>query len=90
MALGFIINSRKGVTTSTQELEYLGFVINTREMSISLLETKVKTIQKEATSILSTRVVQLKKLVHFIGMLVAAKPAVPTAPHHFRTAPYST
>ena len=29
------------------------------------------------------RVVQLKKLAHFIGMLVAAKPAVPTAPLHF-------
>ena len=66
-----------------QELEYLGFVINTREMSISLSEMKVKEIWEEATGMMSMRIVLLKKLAHFIGMLVAAKPAVPTALLHF-------
>ena len=52
-------------------------------MSLSLSEMKVKEIGKEATGMMSMRTVLLKKLAHFIGMLVTAKLAVPTALLHF-------
>lgn len=84
VALGFVINTQKSVTLPTHRLEYLGFVVDTREMSISLPESKVKAIQKEATLLLSAETVQIRKLAHFIGTLVATKAAVHTAPLHFR------
>ena len=36
--LGYVINREKSVLEPTQRLEYLGFVINTVEMKLFLLE----------------------------------------------------
>ena len=83
-ALGFIINIPKSVTVPTQCLEFLGFVINTQTMTIALPSQKIHSIQKEAVHLLSLDAVQMRTLAHFIGTLVATRPAVPTGPLHYR------
>ena len=83
VALGFIVNIPKSVTVPTQCLEFLGFVINTQNMTITLPSQKIHPIQKEATH-LSLDVVQVRTLAHFIGTLVATRPVVPTGPLHYR------
>jgi len=65
-------------------MEYLGFVVNAREMTISLPEVKIKAIQKEATNIIIVGTLQLRILSHFIGTLVATKMAVTIAPLYFQ------
>lgn len=36
IALGFIVNLKKSIVTPTQELEFLGFLLNSAKMTISL------------------------------------------------------
>jgi len=71
------------VTSLTHRLEFLGFVEDTREMTISLPEPKVNAIQKEISLLLSVEMVQIRKLADVIGMLIATKAVVHTAPLHF-------
>ena len=51
--------------------------------TITLPSQKIHPIQKEATH-LSLDAVQVRTLAHFIGTLVATRPAVPTGPLHYR------
>ena len=41
MSLGFYINVNKSVTTPTQELEHLGFMLNSVNMIVTLTKRKV-------------------------------------------------
>ena len=67
VALGFIINIPKNVTVLTQCLEFLGFVINTQNMTIALSLHKTHSIQKEATHLLSLDAVQVRTLAHSLA-----------------------
>lgn len=78
VVLDFIINIPKSVIVLTQYLEFLGFVINTQNMTIALPSQKTRSIQKEATHLLPLDTVQVRTLAHFICTLVATRPAVPT------------
>ena len=84
-ALGFLINLPKSITEPTQSIEFLGFVIDSAQMTVTLPPHKVESIQKEASQILTLETVQIKTLGHLIGTLVATKPAIPLAPLHFRS-----
>ena len=46
IALGFIINMKKSVLSPTQELEFLGFVLNSRKMTIALPSHKLHSLKK--------------------------------------------
>ena len=83
-ALGFLINYPKSIMNPTQKLEFLGFMVDTKTMRIALPPQKIDTIQKEASQILSAGSIQIRTLAHFIGTLVATKPAMPLGPFHFR------
>ena len=83
-ALGFLINYPKSIMHPTQRLEFLRFVVDTKTMRIALPPHKIEVIQKEASQLLSVGKTQIKTLAHFIGTLVATKPAVPLGPLHFR------
>ena len=83
-SLGFLINIPKSITTPTCHLEFLGFVVDTENMVISLPTHKLHGIQKEVSHLLSLDRVPVKALACLIGLLVATKPAVWTAPLHYR------
>ena len=83
VALDFIINIPKSVTVPTQCLKFLGFVMNTQNMTITLPSEKIHSIQKEATHFLPLDTVQVRTFAHFIGTLVTTRPAVPTGPLHY-------
>ena len=83
-AQGFLINYPKSIMNPTQKLESLGFMVDVKTMRITLPPQKIDAIQKEASQILSAGSIQIRTLAHFIGTLVATKPAVPLGPLHFR------
>ena len=58
--------------------------MNTQNMTITLPSEKIHSIQKEATHLLSLDTVQVRTFAHFIGTLVATRPAVPTGPLQYR------
>ncbi|XP_065902073.1 uncharacterized protein [Dysidea avara] len=83
-SLGFLINIPKSITAPTCHLEFLGFIVDTDNMVISLPAHKLHCIQKKASHLLSLDRIPMRTLACFIGTLVATKPAVWTGPLHYR------
>ena len=46
--LGFVINYPKSELTTTQEIEFLGFSVNSTKMELKLPREKIKKIRSEA------------------------------------------
>ena len=74
---GFIIAPNKTDTAETisQVKLHLGFILNSREMSLSIAETKVEDI-KQAIQEALTGPVSAKTVAKAVGKLIAAEPAL--------------
>lgn len=83
-ALGFVINLPKSVTTPTQEMEFLGFQLDSRAMVISLPQRKMKSLRQAALQLKNQKQVSVRALARLLGMMVAAHPAVLPAPLYYR------
>ena len=83
-SLGFVVNTDKSILLPSQEMEFLGVLVNSITMSLSLPDNKVLNLQKECRSLLSSRSASQSDLAHLIGKMVAAKAAVFQAPLHYR------
>ena len=83
-SLGFMINMEKSQSQATQSIEFLGLLIDSRMMSFSLPQTRVKQIQGECRRLLWKELVTVRELAHVVGMLAATRLAVLSAPLHYR------
>ena len=79
--LGFLINFEKSVMSPTQELEFLGMVVNTNTLIVSLPADKIRQIRSRIFNVAS---LSARLLSHFLGKLNAATQAVAPAPLFFR------
>ena len=68
----------------SQKIEYLGFVIYSCWMTLSLPPEKVTKIQAKCCQVLQQRFVRVCQLSHLIGMLTATILALLPAPLHYR------
>ena len=82
--LGFVINLEKSCFQPTQQLEFLGFLVNTRDMTLLLPDCKVSSIKTLCSTLLSQRDVSVRELSQLIGKLTASIQAVFPAPLHYR------
>ena len=82
--LGFVINHPKSELTPTQEIEFLGFTVNSTEMELKMPGEKIKKIRSEATKALQARTVSALMLSCIIGKMNAATQAIPMAPLYYR------
>ena len=82
VALGFIINMKKSTLSPTQELEFLGFLLNSRSMTIVLPTHKLHASKKMARRMTDRGKMTIRELASLIGSLVAAHPAILPAPLH--------
>jgi hypothetical protein len=82
--LGFRLNMKKCEWEPTQLIEFLGFLVDSVSMKLSLPENKVHQIQKECRSTLGKKMTTPRQLARLIGMLTASIPAVFQAPLHYR------
>jgi len=82
--LGFLINLEKSVTIPTQEMEFLGFLVNSIKITLSLPIKKVQKIQKLCRQVLEYNTISVRKLSVLIGNLTASIQAVLPAPLHYR------
>ena len=74
--LGFIIHPVKSVFHPTQELEFLGFIVNSVTMTIRITPEKALNIQSQCTKFLHKSIVKIRDLAHIIGLLVSSLPGV--------------
>ncbi|XP_050693987.1 uncharacterized protein LOC126984394 [Eriocheir sinensis] len=82
--LGFCINEDKSVLAPTQRLEYLGNIIDTNSMRISLPEHRVEKITQSCKELLGKQRVKIREVARVTGLLVAAIPAVELEKLHYR------
>ena len=75
--LGFTVHADKSVFTPTQEIFFLGFVLNSEKMTITLTEEKKQKIKDFCLETIKNPKISIRKLASIIGNLVAALPSVP-------------
>ena len=82
--LGFVINLEKSCFQPTQQLEFLGFVVNTLDMTLLLPDCKVEAIKSHCSKMLLHHEVSVRELSQLIGKLTASIQAIFPAPLHYR------
>ena len=75
-ALGFVINWAKSVLEPAREMEFLGILVNSVEMSMLLTEEKITKLTKLCKDTLSRGKLTVKKMGSLIGKLVSTAAAV--------------
>jgi len=82
--LGFMINWEKSQLNPTRKLEYLGFVIDSQNMELTLPQNKILKIIKQCTWLRAQETVSIRELAQTIGQLVASTEAILPAPLYYR------
>ena len=74
--LGFVINYKKSVTNPTTTIEYLGILIDSVSMTMSLTEEKTMSLSNLCHKTLTSKKLTLRELGSLIGKLVSTAPAI--------------
>ena len=82
--LGFILHPLKSVLKPVQVLVFLGFVLNSVNMTVSLTQEKIQRIQKNCKKIMELTELPILELASFIGLLVSSFPGVLHGPLFYR------
>uniref|UniRef100_A0A1X7TWZ5 Reverse transcriptase domain-containing protein n=1 Tax=Amphimedon queenslandica TaxID=400682 RepID=A0A1X7TWZ5_AMPQE len=83
--LGFTVNVEKTVLDLPQCLEFLGFMIDTTKMELSLPAQKIKKILVESQQLLEAELVTACTLSRLIGKMNATNQVIPPAPLFYRS-----
>ncbi|CAG2204684.1 unnamed protein product [Mytilus edulis] len=82
--LGFTIHPEKSVFLPTQEIVFLGFIINTLNMTLQLTPERKKSLIEQCKLLLYQKKVTIRDLARVIGKMVASEPGVKYAPLYFK------
>ena len=82
--LGFNINGKKSVLTPTQTLEFLGFLLDSVHMTITLTPRRKSNIAEVCAKLLLKTHLEIRFVSLAIGMIIAALPAVRHGALHYR------
>lgn len=74
--LGFVINEEKSHLHPSQTCKFLGFVFNSKNMTLSLPAEKRKSLLKECIKFRNCKSCSIRKFAMFIGKLISACPAL--------------
>ena len=85
VSLGFKIHPEKSVIIPTQILEFLGFILNSFLMSVTLTNKKaVEMLQLCQKFSLPNKRLTIREVASFLGTLVSSFPGVEFGPLHYR------
>lgn len=82
--LGFTIHPTKSVLQPTQKIEFLGFILDSNSMTVSLTPAKAGKIRKACVCLVTKHRCTIRELAELIGQLVAAQAGVWVAPLFFK------
>ncbi|XP_067682740.1 uncharacterized protein [Haliotis asinina] len=82
--LGFIIHAEKSKLVPTQEIEFLGFVLNSVFMTIRLAPEKAQRVKLECSVLSDKQYARIQEVAHVIGLLVSSFPGVQYGQLHYR------
>ena len=81
---GFVINVEKSIGTPHQVIEFLGLIVDSRNLSLSLRPEKVDEIIRLCQNLLSKSSAPLREIAKVLGLFAWAIKAVPFAQSHYR------
>jgi hypothetical protein len=81
---GFLINWEKSLGVATQEREFLGLIVDSSALSLSLLPRKTHQIIEMCRKALASKSVSLREISKILGNLAWAIQAIPFAQGHYR------
>ena len=82
--LGFVVHPDKSVLVPTQEITILGYVINSRKVSVKLTPQKEKNLKRLVNQLFSMKNPSIRFLAKGIGTIVSVFPAVKYFPLYYR------
>ena len=83
-SLGFTIHPEKSVIKPTHILTYLGFILNSLDMTVTMTDDKKEKIKRICREVLRKCNVSIRLLAELIGTLVAADPGVDMGPVFYK------
>lgn len=83
-SLGWLISVEKSNLQPTQQIKYLGYIIDSVQQRIFQPKEKIEKIQREIKRIQTNLPCSIRKIMSTLGLLTSAIPAVQWASLHFR------
>ena len=81
---GFTINVKKSSLVHSQTIKFLGFVLDSKSMTIKLTAERINKVIELGKSLLNRRNIVIRELAAYIGTLVSTFPAVTYGPLFYR------
>ena len=70
--LGFIVHKDKSILVPTKKLQFLGFVIDSENMTVSLTPEKKDKLYEECMKMLSKHTVKIREVARLLGLLISS------------------
>ena len=83
--LGFVIQEEKSCLNPSQQLEYLGFVLDSVTMTVKLTHARVEKVVKACEKLLNDSHPTILNLAEVIGLMVSSFPGVEYGPLYYRS-----
>ena len=82
--LGFTIHPVKSVLQPQQKIDFLGFVLDSITMTVTLTAAKAMKVRSASQNLLFQKTTTIRSVAQVIGFLVSSFPAVEYAEMHYR------
>ena len=82
--LGLTLNMAKSVLIPSQSLTFLGFTLNSAQMTVSLTPSKAMKVKSKAVELLHNQSPTIRTVSETIGLMVASFPGVMYGPLYYR------
>ena len=84
-SVGLTVHPEKSVITPSQCIEFVGFLLNSNDMTVRLAPRKVNNLIQLASEILDAKAISIWTFAELIGKMTAAEPGVKYAALHYKT-----
>ena len=74
--LGFVVHEEKSVFVPSQCITFLGFILDSRSMTVVLTPEKVVGLREKCENVLTSRKISIREVASVVGSLVAACPGL--------------
>ena len=81
----FVIHPTQSILKSSKQIQYLGVIIDSETMTVSLTPERINSLKAECKKLLKRQVMTVREVAQVIGKMVASFPAVRYGPLHYRS-----
>lgn len=82
--LGFIVHRDKSIFIPTKQIQFLGFIIDTEKMTVTLPVEKKDIISQETSKLFTKDTATIREVARVLGLMVSSFSAVEIGPLYYR------